>query len=191
MSNLTCCYKLVCIVSSCLVAIRSHFLLQSAFILIVVSLNVKKFWFGDFTFMGNNTFLANNGTDIPEDNNNVRAALFMITVNQIKSIIHMFPIYVGLIWSFMGYLELFLLWWVNIRILEMKVLKKYIRYVCVTLSKNYPKTYKNLTNCSVTVLQLVLKKSFENRWCCNLSWSFVLSLYDFTVSPLMILFTSN
>ena len=45
--------------------------------------------------MGNNTFLANNGTDIPEDKNNVRAALFMITGNQIKSIIHLFPIYVG------------------------------------------------------------------------------------------------
>ena len=47
--------------------------------------------------MGNNTFLANNATDIPEDKNNVKAALFMITVNQIKSIIHVFPIYVGLI----------------------------------------------------------------------------------------------
>ena len=174
-----------CVVSSCLVAIRLGFLLKSAFILNVVSLNVTKFWFGDFTFMGNNTFLANNGTDIPEDKNNVRAALFMITVNQIKSIIKMFPIYVGLIWSIMGYLELFLLWWVNIRILEMKVLKKYKwGYLFVTLSKDSPKTYKNLTNCSVTVLQLVLKKSFKNRWCCKLSWSFVLSL-TILLSPLL------
>lgn len=83
--------------SSCLVAIRLNFLLKSAFILIVVSLNVKKCLFSDFTFMGYNTFLANNATDIPEDKNNVKAALFMITVNQIKSIIHVFPIYVGLI----------------------------------------------------------------------------------------------
>ena len=43
---------------------------------------------------------------------------------------------------------------------EGTVLKKYKwGYVCVTPSKNYPKTYKNLTNCSVTVLQLVLKKN--------------------------------